>query len=211
MASYAGFVHHTYTVFCVTSQRTVYRVTAVGTSDSKDWIIFQTCKYMIVFTMAIRDVTSSNLGVETGWLALFVLPYIWLWLQTVFRLVIRFIENLQNVTSSNYSAIANSHTLYNTLQHTLNILSRCSVTASNVVASSAFCVHAHTGRRMFPNKLNSRFVPLITHRHRSHRKHCFQQFYCGVMWLARTADKTHLHATAYFLIFLVSFYNSNYF
>jgi hypothetical protein len=63
------------------------------------------------------------------------------WLHTGIRLVIEFIENLQNVTTSNYSAISNSHTLQS-LQHVL-IFSVCFiftgcrlVTASNAVACS---------------------------------------------------------------------------
>jgi hypothetical protein len=46
------------------------------------------------------------------------------WLQTEFGFVIGFIEHLQLVSTSNYSAIANSHTLEFTIAHTtfLNLL-----------------------------------------------------------------------------------------
>jgi hypothetical protein len=42
------------------------------------------------------------------------------WLQTGFGLVIKFIEHLQNVTTSNYSAFANSHTLQFTTARTIS-------------------------------------------------------------------------------------------
>jgi hypothetical protein len=42
---------------------------------------------------------------------------------TEFRLVIGFIKHLQNVTTSNYSAIANSHTLHFTRAHSSLLLS----------------------------------------------------------------------------------------
>jgi hypothetical protein len=45
------------------------------------------------------------------------------WLDTGFGLVIEFIALLQTVNTINYSAIANSHTYYNSLQHTLSLLS----------------------------------------------------------------------------------------
>jgi hypothetical protein len=56
---------------------------------------------------------------------------------------IEFIEFLQNVTTSNYNAIANSHTLQFTAARTESFVcrvftSRCLVTASNAVASSVF-------------------------------------------------------------------------
>jgi hypothetical protein len=65
--------------------------------------------------------------------------YGWLW--TRFRLVFGFIEHLQKVTASNYSAIANSRTLQSTRVRTGFSLfcvftSRCLVTASNAVVSS---------------------------------------------------------------------------
>jgi hypothetical protein len=41
----------------------------------------------------------------------------------VFGLVIEFIEQLQVVTTSNYIAIANSHTHSSSLQHVLSLLS----------------------------------------------------------------------------------------
>jgi hypothetical protein len=54
-----------------------------------------------------------------------------------FELIIEFIEHLQIVTTSNYSAIASSHTLQFTRARTKSsqtavLTSRCLVTASNV-------------------------------------------------------------------------------
>jgi hypothetical protein len=59
-----------------------------------------------------------------------------------FGLVIEFIEILQNVTTSNYCSIANSYALQFTREHikyfrSAAFTSRCLVTASNAVASSA--------------------------------------------------------------------------
>jgi hypothetical protein len=47
-----------------------------------------------------------------------LLSSVWVWLYTGFGLVIGFTELLQNVTTSNYSAIANSHTLHFTVADT---------------------------------------------------------------------------------------------
>jgi hypothetical protein len=56
-----------------------------------------------------------------------------------FGLVIGFIELLQNITTSNYSAVANSRTLQFTTAHTRSSQSAVSspVTASIATASSA--------------------------------------------------------------------------
>jgi hypothetical protein len=60
----------------------------------------------------------------------------------IFLLVIGFIEHLQIVTTSNYSAVANSHTLQFTTARTksshsfFSLSSRCLATASNAVDPS---------------------------------------------------------------------------
>jgi hypothetical protein len=48
------------------------------------------------------------------------------WLQMWFELVIGFIELLQNITTSNYSTVANSYTLQFTTAHTKSFQSAVS-------------------------------------------------------------------------------------
>jgi hypothetical protein len=71
-----------------------------------------------------------------------VLSHVWVWLQTGFGLVIGFIEHSQILTTSDYSAIVNSHILQ--LNAARTVFSVCCifngcrlVTVSNAVASSA--------------------------------------------------------------------------
>jgi hypothetical protein len=73
-----------------------------------------------------------------------------------FGLIIGFIESLQIVTTSKYSAVANSHTLQFITARTKSaqsavFTSRCLVTTSNAVASSTSAFHVLTGRRLFHN------------------------------------------------------------
>jgi hypothetical protein len=73
------------------------------------------------------------------------------WLQTRFRLVIGFIGLLQIVTTINYSAIANSHTLQFTTARTKFFVCcvftrRCMVTDPNSVDFSASVFNIFTGR-----------------------------------------------------------------
>jgi hypothetical protein len=70
-----------------------------------------------------------------------------------FGLVIGFIEPLQNVTTSNYSTIANSYTLLFTAARTMSFQSALSspvVKASNAVASSASVFRSLLAGDCFP-------------------------------------------------------------
>jgi hypothetical protein len=97
------------------------------------------------------------------------------WLETVFRLVIRFIGLLQTVITINYSAIANSRTLQFTTAHTqvfsvcYVFTSRSSVTATNNADSSASmftslravdCLIAPHGRNSWPLTPTRAWPPL---------------------------------------------------
>jgi hypothetical protein len=118
------------------------------------------------------------------------------WLQTGFGMAIGLIEHLQTVTTSNYSAVANSHTLQFTTARDLLCLhqslpgsgfqrrtfSLLWVPELSPCLCYSFCVHALTGRRLSPKYwthnfthlkwTNSTVCPLITSRRGPHRIHC---------------------------------------
>jgi hypothetical protein len=107
-----------------------------------------------------------------------------------FGLVIGFIEHLQIVTTSNYNAIANSLTIYYSLQHALSLLSLKHLyrpSPGNGFHRRSFFrfrVHVFTGRQLSHNSLNSRLVLLKTTGHGTHIKHRFQQFfYCCIEYI----------------------------
>jgi hypothetical protein len=80
-------------------------------------------------------------------------------LLTGFGLVIGFTEHLQIVITSNYNAIANSHTLYSSLKQALNLLSLLYLlwlSPGNGFQRRIFLnfrVHVLTGRRLSHNSL----------------------------------------------------------
>jgi hypothetical protein len=85
-----------------------------------------------------------------------IMPCVWVWLQTGFGLVIGFIEHLQIVITSNYSAIANSHTLQfiTALISLLSLLYLHRLSPGNGFQRCSFlsfCVHVLTGRRLSHN------------------------------------------------------------
>jgi hypothetical protein len=71
------------------------------------WIInkWRTLKWLIIHYSLSFDPTEMFFNYVIN-----ILSRVGVWLQTRFGLVIGFIEILQNVTASNYSAITNSHT-----------------------------------------------------------------------------------------------------
>jgi hypothetical protein len=78
-------------------------------------------------------------------------------------LVIGFIDNLQIVTTSNYSAIATSHILQLTTARTKSsqsaVFTGCRlVTAFNSLSFLSFRVHVVTGRRLSHNELTELYV-----------------------------------------------------
>jgi hypothetical protein len=106
-----------------------------------------------------------------------------------FGLVIRFTEHLQIVLTSNYSGIANSHTL-RSLQQALCLLSLVylhRLSPGNGFQRRSFLsfrVHVLTGRQMSHNSLNSRFCLLVTPLHGPTRNVITErfgaQFSCGI-------------------------------
>jgi hypothetical protein len=91
-----------------------------------------------------------------------------------------------------------THTLYNSLQHTLRLLSMLYLhrfSPSHGFQHHSFLsfrVHILTGRWMPHNQLNSRLVLLITTRHGSHREQHFKQFfYCCSTQLSHRLHREH--------------------
>jgi hypothetical protein len=94
-------------------------------------------------------------------------------------------------------ALSLIHALYNSLQHILSLLSPLclhqplSGNGNQRCSLLSFHVHALTGPRLFPNKLNSVLLLLVTSQHGPHRKHRFQQFYCCVTHLSHGLRRKH--------------------
>jgi hypothetical protein len=101
--------------------------------------------------------------------------HVYEWLYTGFRLVIGFFKHLRIVTTSNCIGLSLIHTLYNSLQQALSLLSllylhRLSPGSGFQRRSFlSYRVRTLTGRRLSHNSLNSRLVLLVTPRHGPHK------------------------------------------
>jgi hypothetical protein len=122
--------------------------------------------------------------------------HVYEWLYTGFGLVIGFIEHLHKVTTM----LSLIHTLYNSLQHILRLLSVLSLrqlsgNGFQSCRSPSLRVHVLTGRRLSHNSLNSSLVLLITPQHKQHREHLSQHhFYCCVTQLLQVPRREHRFA-----------------
>jgi hypothetical protein len=104
-------------------------------------------------------------------------------------LVIEFAEHLQIVTTSNYSAIANSHTLCSSLQHVLSLLSLLCFHQLLPGDGSQQCPLLPCSRSYrlvtVPQLIKSQTCPAYNIWHGPHIKHLSQQlFYCCVTQLS---------------------------
>jgi hypothetical protein len=105
------------------------------------------------------------------------------WLLMGFGLEMGFIDLVQIITTSNYNAVTNLHTLQITTAHTKpsqsGFTSRFSVIDRNSGDSSANLLMSLLSGKYPTTELNFNLVPLITSWHRLHREHRFQPFlYC---------------------------------
>jgi hypothetical protein len=121
-----------------------------------------------------------------------ILSRVWIWLQTGFGLVIGFTEPLHNVTTTDYSNNANSHTLQCNTASNMYFQSAFSGNGFQCRSFLSFHVHALTGRRLPPNYLNSRLVLRITAWHGPHRKHRVQHFFYCFSTSCRTAGAENI-------------------